>query len=233
VEEIMYLSERLSHVAAFIPKCKCIADIGTDHGYIPIYAVNNGLCETALACDIKYGPVKVAQNNIIKYSLEDKITTRVGNGLSVLKKGEADVIVIAGLGGNIISEVLENDIDLVYSADCLILQPVQYYEVLRKKLITLGLKIIDEDIVKENSKFYFILKVIKSDCSPFEKEVYYYTGTSLLEKREPLLKEYCIYKHSVFCNILKELSPVDQNVRYNEVRTLIQQFEDVIECLKL
>jgi tRNA (adenine22-N1)-methyltransferase len=229
----MYLSERLSHVAAFIPKCRCIADIGTDHGYIPIYAVQNGLCETALACDIKSGTVKVAKNNIIKYGLEDKIAARVGPGLSVLKEGEADVIIIAGLGGNIISEVIENHIDLACSADCLILQPVQYYEVLRRNLISLGFKIIDEDIVKENNKFYFILKIISSRCSPYEKEVYYYTGTRLLEKREPLLREYCIYKHSIFCKILKELSPENQNIRYNEVRTLIQQFEDIIEYLEL
>lgn len=227
----MILSERLQHVSNLIPKCRFLADIGTDHGYIPIYAVLNGICEYAAASDIKKGPVMVAQTNISKYGLENRISTRIGSGLSSLSVNEADVIVIAGLGGNIISDILKNDIQTAYSAKCLILQPVQYYEVLRKNLIEFGFEIVDEDIVKENGKFYFILKIVKNQCAAYEKEVYYYTGLKLIEKKHPLLKEYCIYKHSVFCKIFKKLTPQNQFVRYNEVRTLIEQFENVIEYL--
>lgn len=227
----MNLSERLTHIADMIPNCNCIADIGTDHGFIPIYSILNNRARSAIASDINIGPVKIAQANIDKYHLNDRIQTRIGTGLSTLKENEADVIVIAGMGGVLISEIIQSDINIARSSRWLILQPVQYPEVLRKYLLHSGFNIVDEDIVKDENKYYYIIKVENKKVDRYEKEVYYYTGKKLIEKGHPLIKEYILYKIGTLNNILHNLSPTEQSKRYNELISLKKEFEEVLKCL--
>ena len=101
----MILSPRLLKIAKCID-CDTLADIGTDHGYIPIFAMNNGLCKKAIACDINKGPLLSAKENIELYNLSDKIETRLSNGLLSLSPMEADTIVIAVMGGLLIRDIL-------------------------------------------------------------------------------------------------------------------------------
>ena len=103
----MELSKRLKFIAKHIDKCKSIADIGTDHGYIPIYAVKNNLCERSIASDINKDPVKKSKLNISLEGLSEKIETRLGGGLEPIKAKEVEGIVIAGMGGNLIRDILE------------------------------------------------------------------------------------------------------------------------------
>ena len=104
------------------PRLKCIidhtkgnriADIGTDHAYIPIYLVKNDLAEYVIAGDVRQGPVDIAKANVEKHKLPDKIEVRLGSGLSVIEKGEVDTVIIAGMGGQLISEILSADIEKV------------------------------------------------------------------------------------------------------------------------
>lgn len=229
---IMNLSERLMTIAKFIPECKCLADIGTDHGYIPIYSILNKVCETAIAGDIKKGPVEIAKKNIKSYGLQDKIETRIGSGLSVLKKGEADVILIAGMGGNLISDIIEENIEIASSADCLILQPVQYPEELRKYLAKANFYIIDEELANEGSKYYHIIKAIKGSPNIYDKEAYYYTGVILLKKRHPLALKYVNFRINRINIILEKLINSENNARRNELLKLKEEFEEVSEWLK-
>lgn len=227
----MKLSERLLHVALMVPVCKCIADIGTDHGYIPIYCVNNNIAAYAIASDIKKGPIKIAKANIKKYNLESKIETRTGDGLSSIKKGEADVIVIAGMGGNIIGNIIDNSKEIAVSSRCLVLQPMQYPEMVRYYAVNNGFAIEDEDLVKEDNKYYHIIRITKGKENKYENEAYYFTGKRLIEKGNPLIKEYIEFKIYEYGNILKELENSKNNLKYNEILNLKEQFEDVERCL--
>jgi tRNA (adenine22-N1)-methyltransferase len=189
------------------------------------------MADRAIASDINEGPIIAAQRNIKRYSLTDRIETRIGPGLSTLSKNEADVIVIAGMGGVLIADILDEGIDIARTAESLILQPVQYPEVLRKYVIGSGFKIVDEDIVKEDKKYYHIIKMVNEVSSKYSKEVYYYTGEKLIEKGHPLIKEFIEYKINRFESILKGLSPLEQSDKYNEFTNLKKEFEDVLKCL--
>jgi tRNA (adenine22-N1)-methyltransferase len=224
----MNLSERLIHIIKLIPNCNCLADIGTDHGFIPIYSILNNITNFAIASDINVGPIKIAQMNICKYNLSEKIQTRVGSGLSTLEKNEADVIVIAGMGGILISEIIQSHIEIARNSKWLILQPVQNPEVLRKFLLETGFNIVDEDIVKDENKYYHIIKAENKKSQKYTNEAYYYTGTKLIEKRNPLIKEYINYKIESFNNILNNLSPIEQSSRYKELVSLKKDFEEIL-----
>lgn len=227
----MKISDRLQHIANMIPKCTCLADIGTDHGYIPIFCILNGVCKKAIASDINKGPVEAANKNIKRYEITGGIDTRVGPGLSTLAPGEADVIVIAGMGGNLIADIIEEDMLVAEKADVLILQPVQYPEVLRKYLHKKGFKIIDEDLVCDGEKYYQIIKASKGEDPGYKSEASYYIGKILIDKGGALLKEYLEHKITKLNIILKSLEESKDNSRYREVVNLKEEFEEVMKCL--
>lgn len=227
----MKLSQRIEHVIKMIPKCKVLADIGTDHGYIPIYTVSNGICKKAIATDINKGPIEVASKNIREHRLTRDIETRIGSGLSVLKIGEADVIVIAGMGGNLIADIINNDFKTAQNASYLVLQPVQYPEALRRYLISNEFDIIDEDLVKDENKYYHIIKAVKGETKPFIRDVYYYTGLKLIERKHELLGEYIDYNINKINIIMGKIDNKIQTERYNELLELKRQFKDVLRCL--
>lgn len=155
----MEIKERLLKIASQLEKCNCLADIGTDHAYIPVYAIKNGLCKKAIASDIGVGPLKTAKKNVDLYGYKNSIELRLGNGLETLNPNEADTIVIAGMGGTLIVELLNKSIEIAKNAK-LILQPMNYVEKLREFLFLNGYKFIDEDLVQDGRKLYVIITVI-------------------------------------------------------------------------
>jgi tRNA (adenine22-N1)-methyltransferase len=135
------------------------------------------------------------------------------------------------MGGVLISDIIKEGIDVARTAECMILQPVQYPEVLRKYIIDSGFKIVDEDIVKEDNKYYHIIKIVNGTSPVYDKEAYYYTGLKLLEKGHPLIREFIEYKISRIDAILKGLCPIVQSDKYKEFTELKKEFEDVLKCL--
>lgn len=181
------LSPRLLKVAKAVPHCAVLADIGTDHAYIPVFLVLNGIAESAVASDIAKGPAKRAENNIKSHGLSDKISVVVGNGLEKIKK--ADVIVIAGMGGNMICDILKGNEAIAKSASCIILQPMTCVYDVRKFLFENGYTIVFEDLAREDNKIYNILTV-KSGKQTVENDIYHHLGGYLIENKHPLLGEY-------------------------------------------
>ena len=120
----MNIGARLEAIAALVPQNCVVADIGTDHAYLPVWLMQKGLIKAAIAADIAEGPCRAAQTNIGMYGLKDKIEVRRGSGLTVLKPGEADGAVIAGMGGSTIVQILEESPDVAKTLKFLIVQPM-------------------------------------------------------------------------------------------------------------
>ncbi|MCM1306999.1 MAG: class I SAM-dependent methyltransferase [Butyrivibrio sp.] len=183
------LSKRLSAVADMITKGSGVADIGTDHGYIPIYLVQNGLCRYAVATDINEGPLERARGNIRRFGVEDMVSTRLCDGLLGLEAGETDTIVIAGMGGLLITRILESAPDRAHAAKELILSPHSDADALRAFLARNFFVIADESMVKEDGKFYFIIRAVNGSAPVCEGAALYY-GLPLLKRRDAVLREY-------------------------------------------
>ena len=120
----MNIGARLEAIAALVPQNCVVADIGTDHAYLPVWLMQKGLIKPAIAADIAEGPCRAAQTNIGMYGVKDKIEVRRGSGLTVLKPGEADGAVIAGMGGSTIVQILEESPEVAKTLKFLIVQPM-------------------------------------------------------------------------------------------------------------
>lgn len=149
-------------VAEMVPKCNCIADIGTDHAFLPINLIEEGKCNYAIASDIKEGPVKVASRNIFNNRLQDRIETRMGSGLDVVKVGECEVIVIAGMGGLLICEILENNCEIAHTTKQIIVQPMNAQKEVRHFLLSNGYEIVDERSARDGKHVYLAIRCMYS-----------------------------------------------------------------------
>ncbi|HHV59559.1 MAG TPA: SAM-dependent methyltransferase [Clostridiaceae bacterium] len=189
----MKLKGRLELIARKVPVCNVAVDIGTDHAYIPIYLVKENRCKRAIASDVRPGPLKIAQKNIKENGLENKIDVRLGSGLESIDDSEIDTVVIAGMGGELIIKILQDDFEKAKKAKSLILQPMTAISDVRQWLLCNGFDIYDEELASEGKKIYTVL------CSSWTGEIrnddiiYYTIGKKLVEKKDPLLKG-LIYK---------------------------------------
>lgn len=181
---------------------RVVADIGTDHAYIPIKLIEDGIAENVIASDIKEGPVEIAKQNISKYNKEDKIDVRLGGGLSVLKKNEADTIIIAGMGGEMIEFILREHEDIA-KASLLILQPMNSQYELRKYLISNGYTIIDEDIAAEGFKVYNVIIAKSGVQKEFENDIEYHIPVYL--KKHKYFKNLFEKKRREFVKVITGL----------------------------
>lgn len=154
------LSNRLSTCAELVTPGSKIADIGTDHAYIPIYLGLTKKISHALACDVRSGPLENAKKNINFYNLNNIIETRLSDGLKNISENEADEIIIAGMGGNMISNILENCSWKNKESKRFILQPMKYENKLRSYLALKGYEIQSETTVICSEKVYIVMTCV-------------------------------------------------------------------------
>ena len=205
------MSMRLHKVADMITPGLTVADIGTDHGYIPIYQVLTGGSDYAYACDVAEGPLGRAKDNVSLYNVGDRVQTVLSDGLKGLigiTQHKPESIVIAGMGGTLICRILNEGAVVAEQAKELVLSPhSEWYEV-RCFLMDKGYEIIDEDMLKEDGKYYVIIKAVPvcrtdSDIHNVdydEDELHY--GAALIKKKHPVLVEF-IHKELDTCSKIK------------------------------
>ena len=200
----MNLSKRLTAVAGLITPGNSIADIGTDHGYIPIYMAQKGLTRKALAMDVNPGPLKRAVENINKYHVEDMVSARLSDGLSMLNEGETDTIVIAGIGGLLMVNILEKYPSKAHAARELILSPHSDVDKVRRFLADNGFCITHEKMVCEEGKYYFIMRVCTGDMRICDETEACF-GSILLREKDRVLYEYLCNEEIKKLSILSRL----------------------------
>lgn len=195
----MELSIRLEAIAACVKPGLRIADIGTDHGYLPIELIRRGICPQALACDVRRGPLERAREHIREAGLDDRISTRLSDGLERILPGEAESCVIAGMGGRLIQGILEAESrrnpNVLQEIKQLILQPQSDWETVRKAVHNLSFHIENESMVIDRDKYYWIL-VCEPGQEVYERSWQYRYGKILTERRDPVLHRYLLHKYS-------------------------------------
>lgn len=205
----MQLSKRLAAVAGLIRTGSRLADVGTDHGYIPIYLVSNGSCQEAIAMDIGKGPLQRAKEHIDRYGLNHQIETRLSDGVQMLRPGEVDCMVVAGMGGQLTIHILETGKNVVAVMKECVLQPQSEINKVRKYLWEQGFSIVEEDMVFEDGKFYPMMRVIPGQQQniPEERyEVYAKYGQCLLQNRHPVMLEFLKKEYETNQKLIEQLS---------------------------
>lgn len=183
------LDSRLSAVASLVRKGKTLADIGTDHAYLPVYLVENRIINRAIASDLRTGPLENARAAVSQYCFEDKIELRLSDGLDNIKEMEVEDIAVAGMGGLLIAGFIERTKWLKNPEIHLILQPMTHAEELRKTLYDNGFTIDKELVAKDGDKLYIIISAYYIGKITEYSDINLIIGT-LSQNNDELSKEY-------------------------------------------
>ncbi|WP_253293826.1 class I SAM-dependent methyltransferase [Falcatimonas sp. MSJ-15] len=231
---MIQLSKRLQAVADYVSKGTTVADIGTDHGYIPIYLTVNNICKKAYAMDVRKGPLEHAKANIERMGLSDRIEARLSDGLSKLQSGEADTVVISGMGGHLTTEILEAGKDALESVEELVLCPHADVDVVRHYLHDNNYMIEKETMLIDEGKFYNIIKAHRGS-EVYDREVYYQYGKKLLEQQDSVLKEFLDIERDKYLRVRDILKNNDNEAgqkRLIQVEEIIKYMDEGLEFFK-
>ena len=201
----MELSKRLYAVAGLVTEGASVADIGTDHGYVPIYLVENGIASKVIALDVNQGPLNRARMHIVGHGLGDRIETRLSDGLARIRPGEVDTVIVSGMGGPLTIRILQEGKEVADQLNALILQPQSEICRVRRFLTENGYRIEQEDMVLEDGKYYPVMRVVHGTKEPYEEWEYLY-GKRLLEVRHPVLLEFLKRELHIKESILEQLA---------------------------
>lgn len=238
----MELTKRLKILTEFVDKGMRVADIGCDHGYVPIYLIKENIASFALAMDINKDPLTKARDNAIAYKVDGSFETRLSNGLIELMPGEVDCIIIAGMGGKLIETMLQTDASKLKSYKRLILSPHRDIMAVREKLAELNIPIVKETMCFEDGHYYNFIIAEPFSKEPieslkFDEESKYLQlisnkyGKILILNKNQLLKQQIselIPKQEALCEELKAKNILN---RVNELEKEIQMGKKVIEWL--
>ena len=226
----MQLSQRLSSVASMVTAGNCLADVGTDHGYVPIYLYERNIIPHAIAMDVNKGPLERAALHIAESGMKDAIETRLSDGLTALKIGEADSIVIAGMGGPLMIRILSAYPEVTDSAKELILQPQSDIAEVRIWLYEQGYEIIEEHMVYEDGKYYPMFKAVKNSEARKLSFLECKFGNLEVLAEKDVLKEFVLRELSNKRSILQKLSEEateKSRERAEEIKKMIEELEEM------
>lgn len=228
----MVLKGRLKLIYDMVPTCDILADIGTDHALLPAYALLNRRCRKAIACDVKTGPLERAMKTLRKYLLEDRMELRLGSGLEPIGEHEADVIVLSGMGGILITKLIEESITKARIANSLVIQPMTNQELIRPFLWERGFEIKDERLTREGYKLYQVILAYYSGKPRTEwKRINEIIGEKLITNRDPFLKDWLeghIKKQQKIVQGLKKAEAKTENFQLLQEERLLNELTELL-----
>lgn len=252
---MLKLSKRLQLIADYVTEGSRVADIGSDHAMLPVYLLQSGKSPSAIAGEINRGPFEAARKQGAAAGLSDRLTVRQGDGLNVLDKGEADTVTIAGIGGSLMSEILEagRATRKLEGVQELVLQPNVGEEFVRTWLLEHDWYLADESIVEEDGKIYEVMHAIRiSDVQarndelyngqflklPFQPEgfrkILLQMGPHLLRDPKPALFKkwrHELNKLARICGQLSESELAESAIKREQMLAEMNVIEEVLQCL--
>ncbi|RSK27873.1 tRNA (adenine-N(1))-methyltransferase [Bacillus sp. HMF5848] len=227
------ISKRLQMIASYIPKQAILADIGSDHAYLPSYAIKENLCKQAIAGEVAEGPFQSAVQQVKSLQLTDYIQVRKGNGLQVVnEKDHVNCITIAGMGGSLIRTILEEGRNKLTTVERLILQPNLNAKTIREWLYNENWELKHETILEENGHIYEILVAERGDRDAAYKETHKQAGLLLgpflLKERNDIFLKKWREEERQYSKILQQLEQASSS---NEVERKRAEIKDIIEII--
>ena len=230
------LSKRLLCVASSVKNGGVVADIGCDHGFTSIYMIQNAIARRAIAMDINKGPLEGADKHIMEAGLSEYIETRLSDGAHKLEIGEADTILISGMGGALIKKILSERIEVVKSTKELVLSPQSEIFLVRHFLHDNGFKIESEQMVFDQGKYYVVIRAVPG-CERYDDETEYFYGKKLIENKDETFRQFLEKEKNRVNSILggiapKELSEDTKKRQYElekelgDICNIIDRFEE-------
>ncbi|NWE15446.1 tRNA (adenine(22)-N(1))-methyltransferase [Pseudomonas yamanorum] len=225
------LSMRLERVAAHVPAGAHLADIGSDHGYLPVALMRRGAIAAAVAGEVALTPFRAAERTVRENELEQHITVRLASGLAAIEPGDGiTAISICGMGGETIRDILDNGKARLNGQERLVLQPNGGEQPLRQWLMENGYSIVCEELLRENRFFYEIIVAERAAPVIYSAEELYF-GPLQMQARSPefLLKWRRILRHKQ--QTLKDFAQARQAVPEDKVHEVAQQARWITELL--
>lgn len=229
------ISNRLEALVAMVTPGYTVADVGCDHGFLSMALVGRGIAPSAIAMDLRPGPLGHATENIAREGLSERIETRLSDGFSKLHLGEAESIVVAGMGGRLLIHILEEGDAIAQAAQELILQPQSEIPLVRHYLVDHGYRILGEEMLQEDGKYYVLMKVAPQATGRgellAEREADFLYGKLLLRGKHPVLRDYLQWEIGLKESILGKLSAKEEahSGRLQEVREALEQLHRALE----
>lgn len=233
----MKLSKRLETIASMVPESAehgLVADVGTDHGFVPIWLVEQKRAARALAMDVRSGPLQRAKEHIREHGLEQLIETRLSDGLRELRPSEADTVVIAGMGGELMLRILRDGSHVRDTVGHWVLSPQSELREFRHGLEKLGLAIVKEVMVEEDGKFYTVM-LAEPGTMHYDGEYRYRYGGCLIEDKSPVLLALLQKEERQYREIIDRLEAQQGDAarkRLEEMRKKLKEIEETYDAMQ-
>ena len=248
----MNLSKRLEMVASLVPAGSSVFDCGCDHGFVSVRLIQNGTAKHATAADISEGPLSAARRNVEAYGLCDKIDLLLSDGIEKCVPEKEDTLIIAGMGGPLMLDIIGKDIIKTMSFKNFIFQPQSAVEDFRREIRLMGLHIAAEKDIYDGGKYYVAVYAIWNDednesCgnkeshtdkdshgdieNPVILRLYDRYGKYLLERSDKALKRHILSEKRLCEDISKELSDAGKDRDDSRMREVTENLKDIAMTL--
>ncbi|HEM3725789.1 TPA: tRNA (adenine-N(1))-methyltransferase [Streptococcus suis] len=224
------LSKRLAAVADYVPQGARLADVGSDHAYLPLFLVEQGRIDFAIAGEVVQGPYQSALQNVEQAGQSDKISVRLANGLAAVELADqVSTITIAGMGGRLIAEILEAGKDKLGSVERLVLQPNNREDDVRRWLVEHDFQLVAEKILEENDKIYEILVAEEGNVDLTADQLRF--GPYLLVEQSTTFQKKWLKELDKLTYALEQV-PLERQADRSAISQKIQQIQEVLHVSK-